>query len=165
MAGLPIHEAARELGVSVPTLRRWVAQGAPTVRAGWVGRGNGSRVHVEAVRQWHATRHVREVTPGEFIARLETVLVDFHRGGDHRRMGWRDSAAAAYLDALHQYLLERFDVQTGRLFPLLLRNLSEREQTEMIDQFCSLDEDDDEAGDIVATEVADDDLEDDWNEE
>jgi hypothetical protein len=48
---LPIAEAATLLGVSVRSLRRWIADGAPVARFGG-GRGRPTLVHVDAIRAW-----------------------------------------------------------------------------------------------------------------
>jgi hypothetical protein len=57
MTPLPVPRAARELGVSPATLRRWIREdGAPCVALGSVGRNCGSTVDVNAVRLWRAER-------------------------------------------------------------------------------------------------------------
>ena len=52
MAGIPIPEAARVLGIRPGTLARWVKQGAPCVQRGRRGRGHALLVDVEQVLQW-----------------------------------------------------------------------------------------------------------------
>ena len=52
MSALPLNLAAAELGVSVPTLRRWLRQGAPVAHRGRRGRGGRALVDVRAVRAW-----------------------------------------------------------------------------------------------------------------
>lgn len=54
MTGLPLPAAARELGVSVPTLRRWLRQGAPQAARGRRGRGHAATIDPEQVRAWRA---------------------------------------------------------------------------------------------------------------
>ncbi|MFT4196759.1 MAG: hypothetical protein QM601_02410 [Pseudoxanthomonas sp.] len=56
MTGLPVDDAARALGVSSPTLRRWVGQGCPRLRAGHRGRGHTTLFDLGAVRAWQAGR-------------------------------------------------------------------------------------------------------------
>lgn len=51
MTGLPLHDAARALGIRPGTLRRWIRQGCPAQR-GRRGRGNSTLVNPESVRQW-----------------------------------------------------------------------------------------------------------------
>ena len=52
MTGLPVADAARELGVSVPTLRRWLRAGAPIAHRGRRGRGCAALVDPVAVASW-----------------------------------------------------------------------------------------------------------------
>ncbi len=47
-----IPEAARALGVSDSTLRRWLKAGAPVVRRGRKGRGGQTLIDVGAVQAW-----------------------------------------------------------------------------------------------------------------
>lgn len=47
-----ISEAARELGVSVSTVQRWISSGAPVARRGGRGRGNATLVDPAALLAW-----------------------------------------------------------------------------------------------------------------
>jgi len=49
---LPLPLAARELGISTQTLRRWLRQGAPQARRGRRGRGGRALVDPAAVAAW-----------------------------------------------------------------------------------------------------------------
>lgn len=60
MTALPLTLAARELGVSSSTLRRWIRAGAPLARRGRRGRGRAALVSVEAVASWRASYAVAE---------------------------------------------------------------------------------------------------------
>lgn len=51
---LPLTEAARALGISPGTLRRWLAQGAPVAQRGRRGRGKATLVCPDAIRRWRA---------------------------------------------------------------------------------------------------------------
>lgn len=55
---VPVHLAALELGVRVPTLRRWIAAGAPVARRGTRGRGRATLVEPAAVASWRASQRV-----------------------------------------------------------------------------------------------------------
>jgi phage terminase Nu1 subunit (DNA packaging protein) len=55
-APLPVPDAARQLGVSVPTLRRWIASGAPLARRGRRGRGRATLIDPVAVAAWRAAQ-------------------------------------------------------------------------------------------------------------
>lgn len=85
-----IKAAARELGRSVATVRRWVREGAPTVRLGEVGRGRGSLVEAEALRRW------REGTPaspeGLTLATVAAALYDAYRRAPegHSQPAWAE---------------------------------------------------------------------------
>jgi hypothetical protein len=104
-----LAEAARELGKSEETLRRWVREGAPTARLGESGRGRGSRVDPEALRHWRkgggATIDARE-----FVRRLGDILQDYHRAGDHRLVGLSEDRARRLYAALLEYVAGRLDV-------------------------------------------------------
>lgn len=54
MPALPLPAAAVELGISEPTLRRWMRQGAPVTRQGRRGRGRVALLDPVAVRRWRA---------------------------------------------------------------------------------------------------------------
>ena len=64
--GIDLNSAARELGVSRITLRRWIQAGAPVIRPGRPGPGKGTLVLPDALRRWRA-REVQE--PQDSIAR------------------------------------------------------------------------------------------------
>lgn len=51
-AALPVPQAARVLGTSSATLRRWIAAGAPVARRGRRGRGRATLVDPAAVMAW-----------------------------------------------------------------------------------------------------------------
>lgn len=55
MTAVPLPAAARDLGVSVPTLRRWLRQGAPQARRGRRGRGGYALVDPRALAAWRAS--------------------------------------------------------------------------------------------------------------
>lgn len=52
MPALPLPAAATELGISVPTLRRWVRAGAPVVQRGRRGRGANTLVNPDDIAAW-----------------------------------------------------------------------------------------------------------------
>lgn len=52
MNAVPIHAAAQELGVSIPTLRRWMREGCPVARRGHRGRGCATLLDPVAVESW-----------------------------------------------------------------------------------------------------------------
>ncbi len=97
-----IPEAARALGVSVWTVRRWLARGAPCVALGAVGRGRGARVVVEHLNTW---RHASGTQAGadrvlEQVAYslLNTLRRDAGYGEPaHRALGIPERKAAALL--------------------------------------------------------------------
>ena len=75
MTALPLTEAAAELGISPPTLRRWLSRGAPQARPGRRGRGGRALVDPRAVAAWRfsceATQHAElEVLACELPALL-----------------------------------------------------------------------------------------------
>lgn len=49
---LPIGSAAKELHVSVSTLRRMIAQGAPVAKRGGRGRGKQALIDPKAIEAW-----------------------------------------------------------------------------------------------------------------
>lgn len=56
MTALPLLAAAGELGISEPTLRRWIARGAPVAKRGRRGRGCETLVEVAAIAAWRGAR-------------------------------------------------------------------------------------------------------------
>jgi hypothetical protein len=54
MPAIPLAEAAKALGTSVGTLRRWIAAGAPVSRRGRCGRGHATLVDPDTIRAWCA---------------------------------------------------------------------------------------------------------------
>jgi len=66
---MKLAAAARELGISASTLRRWLAAGAPCV-AGRAGRGNGAHVDVEAVLRWREARRAGTLDVGSLASEL-----------------------------------------------------------------------------------------------
>lgn len=88
---LTVDAAARELGVSVVTLRRWLARGAPH-RPGRRGRGHAALVDVGAVRAWRqandrdtALLELAQAVPG-VLARATAEAFRQIEGPDKRRM-------------------------------------------------------------------------------
>lgn len=51
-----IEAAALELGISEPTLRRWIAAGAPVARRGRRGRGDATLIDPDAIAAWRGAR-------------------------------------------------------------------------------------------------------------
>lgn len=51
-SAVPIHEAARQLGVRPGTVARWVSEGCPVVQRGRRGRGCALLLDVDQVRRW-----------------------------------------------------------------------------------------------------------------
>lgn len=52
MSAVRLEEAARALGVSTASLRRWIDKGCPVARRGARGRGRAALVDPEQVRTW-----------------------------------------------------------------------------------------------------------------
>lgn len=65
--------AARELGVSVATLRRWLHAGAPQTRRGARGRGRATLVNPAAIVAWRASR---AVTTNADASRIPDLIAD-----------------------------------------------------------------------------------------
>lgn len=75
MTAVPVHLAALELGVSVPTLRRWLRQGCPVARRGRRGRGGRALVDPRAVRAWRGSSEACELAGLEVLAAEVPELV------------------------------------------------------------------------------------------
>jgi excisionase family DNA binding protein len=91
-----IAEAARGLGCSASTVRRWVAKGAPTTFLGSAGRGRGSRVQIEDLTRWRSGGS--KLQNGELLERLAEGLMDaFRRDGIAARVGITERQAAGIL--------------------------------------------------------------------
>lgn len=114
MTGLPLTEAARELGISSSTLRRWIEKdGAPVAQRGRRGRGCRTLICPTAVRAWRAATgreaaliEISNAMP-ELIARAAMESWRQAQGVDKRRLagvmaaGWF-IATSAVLDHLHR---------------------------------------------------------------
>lgn len=115
--GISLKEAADALGIDVSTLRRDIAAGCPVVDLGAVGRGNGSRVDVEAVRRWRAG------TRGEILPLLEHALVEVFRDGVHERLKIAPGALAFILIKTYERVHEFATQQPLVGLPLEMRRL------------------------------------------
>ena len=58
MSAVPVTAAAAILHISTPTLKRWIAAGAPVARRGRRGRGALTLVDPVAVEAWRASQCV-----------------------------------------------------------------------------------------------------------
>ena len=85
----PLPQAARVLKVSVPTLRRWLREGAPQVRRGRRGRGGDTLVDVQAIAAWRACRHapVDHAALRVFAAELPELVAHAISGAFERMDG------------------------------------------------------------------------------
>jgi hypothetical protein len=105
MSAVTIRDAARALGVSAPTVRRWLRDGAPVLRRGGRGRGRVALLDVDALAAWRrmrdgGTAHDALVVLAAEIPELVAdamheafVLVD----GPHKRACAGALAGAGYL--------------------------------------------------------------------
>lgn len=114
MSALPVPAAAAALGVSVPTLKRWIGRGAPVARRGRRGRGCRTLIDPEAIRAWRqaqdADRAQVEAVLRTLAGRVPELLAEaaaeaFRLAPDKRGAAWTACAAwqlsvAAVLDDL-----------------------------------------------------------------
>ena len=110
---LPLAAAARQLGKSPGTLRRWIRSGCPAL-AGGRGHGKGSRVDLAAVRAW---RDRKAPSSDAQLRDLAAVMLDFYRRGmepdapGQRVLGISNPKAAAFLCFLWQYAARRLKAE------------------------------------------------------
>lgn len=71
--GLPIDDAARQLGVHRRTLTGWIDRGAPVVRQGRPGRGRPTLVDPDALREWRG-QPAAPAAPGLALDELGEAL-------------------------------------------------------------------------------------------
>lgn len=102
MTALPVPAAAAALGVSTPTLKRWIARGAPVARRGRRGRGCRTLIDPEAIRAWRQAQdadhtHV-DAALRALAGRVPDLLADaveeaFRLAPDKRGAAWTAVAA------------------------------------------------------------------------
>lgn len=116
MSARPLPEAARALGVSTPTLKRWLRQGAPVARRGRRGRGCRTLIDPEAIRAWRRAQdadHAQvEAVLRALAGRVPELLAEaaaeaFRLAPDKRGAAWTACAVwqlsvAAVLDHLRE---------------------------------------------------------------
>lgn len=73
MTALPIADAAAELGISTPTLKRWIRSGAPVSHRGRRGRGCAARIDPDAVLAWKRG-HGGEDALTTFASRIPEIV-------------------------------------------------------------------------------------------
>ncbi|MCC7200905.1 MAG: terminase small subunit [Gammaproteobacteria bacterium] len=102
MPALPLPAAAVELGISEPTLRRWMRQGAPVTRQGGRGRGRAALIDPVAVAAWRAPGKAAGIDAQVFAAELPELLAAavwstfVTISGPHKRPAAGELAAAWY---------------------------------------------------------------------
>ncbi len=108
---LAVPQAAAELRVSVPTVRRWIADGAPVVRRGRRGRGQSTLVNPQAVAAWRASESVSLATAAaglpDVIGQALAAALEHSEGLPKQRMagvlcGAWYLAAVAVMDHLRE---------------------------------------------------------------
>jgi hypothetical protein len=101
LAGLPA--AARELRVSVPTLRRWLRAGAPVAHRGRRGRGGQALIDPAAVAAWRGSGKAEHGDLIVFANELPELVAGAiaesfqHIEGPHKRLAAGALAGAWYL--------------------------------------------------------------------
>ncbi|HJW87062.1 MAG: hypothetical protein A2132_06265 [Nitrospirae bacterium RBG_16_43_11] len=97
-----INKAAKALNRSPSTVRRWIQQGAPTVRLGSVGRDNGSLVNIADIQRWRGGGAVT-ANDDELLARLAIALLDTIRRDEiHISVNISERDAASLLVLVYQ---------------------------------------------------------------
>lgn len=121
MAAVPLPQAADALGISVPTLRRWLRRGAPQARRGRRGRGGRALVDVAAVEAWRGSGAAVEhadltVFASELPELVAAAVFDSfqHVEGSHKRATAGTLAGAWYLVTVALLDRLRRDVPTLR---------------------------------------------------
>lgn len=100
---LTINRAARELGKSASTVRRWVQRGCPCVRPGEVGRGKGAILNLQDVITWRGGGGVFQASDDERLEFLAGVLMDVLRRDEiHERIGITASEMAGMLVLIYE---------------------------------------------------------------
>jgi hypothetical protein len=81
--------AAREIGCSVSTVRRWLREGAPAVRHGGVGRGKSAVVDPDVLRRWRAGE---TASPESALAAVARGIENAYRRAPegHRQPAWAE---------------------------------------------------------------------------
>lgn len=96
-----VPQAARELGLSVRTVRRAIANGAPVVRRGGRGRGRATLVDVDALKAWREGTAdgrllaVAADVPALVAGAMFDVFIQLE--GPHKRAAAGALAGAGYL--------------------------------------------------------------------
>lgn len=113
MNAVPIPDAARALGISPATLRRWMREGCPVASRGRRGRGLAAMINPGEVRAWRQAGE-REAVLLALASSLPDVLAggiekahQLAEGTDKRRLagilaGAWFLASAAILETLHE---------------------------------------------------------------
>ena len=76
---MKLASAAKALERHPATLRKWIAQGCPTVTLGATGRGHGSEVDLAQVQNWRAEKvapRIHHAAQRDMLQAFTTILVD-----------------------------------------------------------------------------------------
>lgn len=95
MSALPVPQAARALGTSTGTLRRWIDAGAPVARRGQRGRGRATLVDPAAITAWRRREGGTDAL-AILAARLPELLADAAASAHRSAPDKRDPAGAAW---------------------------------------------------------------------
>ena len=100
--GISINKAAKMLGKTPSTVRRWVQKGCPCVRPGETGRGKGAILSLDDVMAWRGGGHVM-ASDDERLQFIATVLMDcIKRDEVHLRVDVTQREMAALLVLVFQ---------------------------------------------------------------